>query len=322
MPSNLKIVEIIVPVHNEASSLDTFIKAFQGFKDSHSQSCTFRLLFVDDGSTDSTPTILADLLSKHSEVRTITLARNYGKESALFAGITLSSADAVIPMDVDLQDPFEVIPQFLAHWEAGAKMVVGKRIDRSDESLMKRTFAHLFYRMYNKFADIVIPENVGDFRLLDREIVERVSQIQEHNKFMKGIFAYVGKVDAEVPYVRPLGQRSESNKPTQTFSKLIKLGEEAFSGSGTKFFRKIFISTIAIDIIFILYALFILYQKIINHLPFQGFASITILVVLSSSVQITLLSFIGIIASKILSESKNRPSYFKTNSSSRQKDGI
>lgn len=320
MPVAQKVIEIVVPVFNEANSIEKFVDSFHRLKNSYSHTLTFKLLFVDDGSIDDTPIILKNLSSNFAGIKVISFARNYGKESALFAGITFSSGDAVIPMDVDLQDPFEVIPEFVAHWLAGAKMVVGRRIDRSEESLMKRATAHAFYRMYNKFADVAIPENVGDFRLLDREIVERVSQIREHNKFMKGIFAYVGKVDAEVPYVRSLGQRTKSNKPTQTFSKLIKLGEEAFSGSGTKFFRKIFISTISIDIVFIVYATFIFYQKLINHLPFQGFASITILVVLSSSVQITLLSFIGIIVSKILSESKNRPSFFEVKSSSTQED--
>jgi glycosyltransferase involved in cell wall biosynthesis len=310
MKMPMKIIELVVPVHNEALSIEEFLKTFLKFIEQHSEQNNFKILFIDDGSTDQTPIILQNLMTNHSFIKVITFARNYGKEAALFAGITKATGDAVIPMDVDLQDPFEVIPQFIAHWNNGSKMVVGKRIDRSDESMVKRWTAKIFYSSYNRIADVEIPPNVGDFRLLDREIVERISQIKEHNKFMKGLFAYAGKVDAEVPYLRSLGIRTQNNKPTQTFKKLLKLGEEAFSGAGTKFFRSVFFMTLILDLFLVLYIVFIIYQKIRNHLPFQGFASITILITLASSIQITLLSLIGIIVSKVLSEAKQRPSYF------------
>ena len=113
-----------------------------------------------------------------------------------------------------------------------------------DESILKRWTAQIFYSSYNKFADVSIPANVGDFRLLDKEIIERVSKINEHNKFMKGIYAYAGKVDAEIPYIRSKGIRTQDNKPTQTFNKLLKLAEEAFSGAGTRFFRNVFYITL------------------------------------------------------------------------------
>jgi len=306
-------IQLIVPVHNEETSLEFFLESFLKFKNEDLSNHQMKVLFIDDGSTDQTHTILNKLKSKYDFVETLTFAKNYGKEAALFAGIINSNADAVIPMDVDLQDPFEIIPKFINFWEQGSKMVVGKRIDRSDESIFKRTTAKIFYRSYNKFADIPIPENVGDFRLMDKEIVERISQMRESNKFMKGIFAYAGQVDAEVPYIRSSGIRTDENKPKQTFGKLLKLAEQAFSGAGTKFFRNLFGGTIILDFLLFVYASYIFYQKIVNHLPFQGFASITILITLASSVQITLLSFIGIIASKALSESQNRPSYFLEN---------
>jgi glycosyltransferase involved in cell wall biosynthesis len=309
----IKVVELVVPVHNEASSLEVFFKAFLNFMDQNSGQSNFKILFIDDGSTDETPIILENFMTKHTFVKVLTFARNYGKEAALFAGITKSTGDAVIPMDVDLQDPFEVIPKFIEHWNSGSKMVVGKRVDRSDESILKRWTAQIFYSSYNKFADVSIPANVGDFRLLDKEIIERVSKINEHNKFMKGIYAYAGKVDAEIPYIRSKGIRTQDNKPTQTFNKLLKLAEEAFSGAGTRFFRNIFYITLILDLFLLLYTAFIFYQKIKNDVPFQGFASITMLIALASSIQITLISFIGIIASKILSEAKQRPSYFLKN---------
>ncbi len=306
----MKVVELVVPVHNEAPSLEIFFKAFTDFTEHNSSLSSFKILFIDDGSTDETPIILENFKAQHSFVKVMTFARNYGKEAALFAGITKSTGDAVIPMDVDLQDPFEVIPKFIEHWNNGSKMVVGKRVDRSDESIIKRWTAQIFYSSYNKVADVRIPPNVGDFRLLDKEIVDRVSKINEHNKFMKGIYAYAGKVDAEIPYIRSKGIRTQENKPTQTLKKLLKLAEEAFSSAGTKFFRNVFYITLILDFFLLLYTAFIFYQKIKNDLPFQGFASITMLIALASSVQITLISFIGIIASKILSEAKQRPSYF------------
>ena len=133
----------------------------------------------------------------------IALARNFGKEAALTAGIDAAGGDMVVPIDADLQDPPELIAEFIARWEEGYDVVYGSRADRSSDTAMKRTSAQLFYRIFNRVSDLDIPESAGDFRLMDRQVVEALKQLPERNRFMKGLFAWVGFRQIGVPYARP-----------------------------------------------------------------------------------------------------------------------
>jgi glycosyltransferase involved in cell wall biosynthesis len=306
-------VEIIVPVYNEEDSIELFVSEIINWKEKLPDSVNLKILFIDDGSTDSTWQNIDqcnESFKKLIEISGIRFTRNYGKESALFAGIVFSTADALIPMDVDLQDPPELIPGFVEAWMNGARMVVAVRTQRNGDGFFKRKSAEFFYKVYNSISDIEIPENVGDFRIIDKSIVNDISRLNESNKFMKGIFSYVAKPDGQVSFIRSNGLRSESNPPTQSFRKLLDLAEIALTGAGPKLFRKLLGLLVFFDIALILYATYILGTKFFSGVPFEGFTSIILLVAVTSSAQLTLLAIFGVILSRVYLESKNRPSYF------------
>ena len=309
----MRTIDLIVPIYNEEISLQNFVEEvikIQGHIDSEVK---LRVLFVDDGSTDNSWNEVMKISTKLSDTISIAglrLSRNYGKESALYAGIVNSSADAMIPIDVDLQDPPALIPDFVDAWVSGARMVVAYRSNRIGDGVFKRKSAEYFYKIFNAISDIQIPNNVGDFRLIDRTVARDITRITESNKFMKGIFSYVAKPDAEIPFVREIGLRSKQNQPTQNFGKLLNLAELALTSAGPKLFRKLLAFLIVFDTALIFYGLFVLFLKFVSGEPFEGFASIILLIILTSSVQLTLLTIFGLIISRVYLESKNRPSYF------------
>lgn len=186
----MKKISIICPCFNEEKS----IAGFMSEVDKHllGLDYLFEFIFVNDGSSDNTKAVLTELSEKDSRVRLINLSRNFGKEAALTAGIDRSVGDAVIPIDVDLQDPPHLIPQMIALWETGYDVVLAKRTSRDCDSLLKRATAYLYYRTHNLVADLKIPENVGDYRLMSRKVIDAIKLLSENQRFMKGIFAWVG----------------------------------------------------------------------------------------------------------------------------------
>ena len=306
-------LDIIVPVHNEQESIRSFVSEIEKTQKSLSQEVNLRIFFIDDGSSDKSWEIIAEVSADKSigiDILGLRLSRNYGKESALYAGIVNSSADAMIPMDVDLQDPPSLIPEFVEAWSKGARMIVASRAERVGESIFKKKSAEYFYKIYNSISDLPIPENVGDYRLIDKSVADDITRITESNKFMKGIFSYVAVPDAEIQFIRGSGLRSDTNKPAQNLSKLLDLAEIALTSAGPKLFRKILSFLIFFDVLLILYAFFVIVIKFLSSSPFEGFTSIILLIVLTSSVQLTFLAVFGVIVSRVYLESKNRPSYF------------
>ncbi|WP_223385526.1 glycosyltransferase family 2 protein [Oricola cellulosilytica] len=194
---------LIVPVFNEAGSILPFLHETGDIIDPlETDDFGFSLIFVNDGSTDSTLETLVTAQKADPRIRIIDLSRNFGKEAALTAGLDACSADAAIPIDVDLQDPPEVIPQLLEHWRKGSNVVIAKRLDRSSDTLVKSKTAFLFYRVHNMLSKTQIPENVGDFRLMDRAVLDVLKDMPERRRFMKGLFAWVGFETAIVEYKR------------------------------------------------------------------------------------------------------------------------
>jgi glycosyltransferase involved in cell wall biosynthesis len=199
-------LSILVPVFNEQESLGAFLEAIQAPLEQAlaliAPDAQAELLFVDDGSTDRTPDMLAILCGLDSRVRSMRLSRNFGKEAALAAGLHHARGLAVVPMDVDLQDPPEVLPRLVREWCNGARVVNAKRVDRSCDGVFKRWSANGFYRLFNILSEMELPENVGDFRLLDRVAVDVMNRLGERSRFSKGLFAWVGFKVATVEYTR------------------------------------------------------------------------------------------------------------------------
>ena len=194
-------VSLVVPVFNEAESVAIYVETTRSVLES--AKLDFEIVFVNDGSRDDTLPRLIELAEADKRVRTVNLSRNFGKELALTAGIDHAIGDVLVPMDVDLQDPPEVIPKFIEKWREGYDVVYGVRSCRKHDSVAKRTTAALFYRIFNSLSPLNVPDNAGDFRLIDRRVADVLRQMPERNRFMKGLFAWVGFNSVGVPYERP-----------------------------------------------------------------------------------------------------------------------
>ncbi|HET8732001.1 MAG TPA: glycosyltransferase family 2 protein, partial [Moraxellaceae bacterium] len=192
-----KTLSFIVPALNEARNLPAFFSALEGILPQLGVKA--EVVLVDDGSTDDTQAVVESWLPRIS-LHYVGLSRNFGKEAALTAGLSHCRGDVAILIDADLQHPLEKVPEMLAHWRAGAEMVMTVREDRSDESLPKRLFTWAFYRVLNFGTRVEVPANAGDFRLLDRKVVDALLQMPERNRFMKGLYAWVGYRTVVLPY--------------------------------------------------------------------------------------------------------------------------
>jgi glycosyltransferase involved in cell wall biosynthesis len=198
----MPLISVIVPVKDEQAAILPFVQRVSAILDEIAMNQSWEILFVDDGSTDGTLAAIAAANQRERRVRALSLSRNFGKEAALSAGLDHARGRAVVPMDVDMQDPPEVLAEMVAKWLDGFEMVFGVRRSRSQDSLAKRFTAGLYYRAHNAVSNDKIPENAGDFRLLDRKVVEVIRKLPERNRFMKGLFAWAGFRQAAVEYDR------------------------------------------------------------------------------------------------------------------------
>jgi len=301
----MKTISIIVPCFNEASNIGNFyreiIKVFR-----KNDGYVFEIVCVDDGSVDNTLNELLEVVAKDNRFKVIELSRNFGKEAAITAGIDHSIGDAVIPIDCDLQDPPELIKEMIEKWEKGAEVVLAKRVDRSEDTIFKRKSAEFFYKIHNKLANVSIPNNVGDFRLMDRVVVSSINELRERQRFMKGIFSWVGFKTETIEYVRASRQEGDSK-----FSgwKLWNLALEGFTSFSTIPLRLwTYIGGIG-AIISILYALFILIRTIVYGIEVPGYASLIVIFLFISSLQILSIGLLGEYIGRIYMETKHRPIY-------------
>ena len=194
-------LSLVVPMFNEKEVVRPFFARVLPILES--VTANFEIICVDDGSSDGTLDILRELNREDARIRTLRLTRNFGKEVALTAGLEHASGNAVVPLDADLQDPPELIPEMVEKWREGYDSVIAVRSDRRSDSYLKRSTAGLFYRVIGRVSDTPIPANAGDFRLLDRAVVNALLQLPERTRFMKGLYAWVGFNNAYLEYVRP-----------------------------------------------------------------------------------------------------------------------
>jgi glycosyltransferase involved in cell wall biosynthesis len=195
-------LSLIVPVFNEAETIGLFLDRCGRVFEGHPE-ITSEFVFINDGSTDATLDCLLECQRKDERIKIVDLSRNFGKEAALTAGLATAVGDVVVPIDVDLQNPPELIHEMIARWREGYEVVLGRRINRDSDSLAKRISANGFYWLHNKIAAPMLPGNVGDFRLMDRCVVEALKELPESQRFMKGLFAWIGFRTTHVDYVCP-----------------------------------------------------------------------------------------------------------------------
>jgi len=302
--SNQKI-SIIAPFYNEGNGISYFYESLISLLNKVSD-FEFEVICIDDGSSDNTLEQLIFLSKNDSRFRIIELSRNFGKEAALTAGIDASLGDAIIPIDSDLQDPPELILDLINEWIGGAEVVLARRIDRSSDAFIKRKMAELFYRFHNQLSTIKIPENVGDFRLMDRMVVEALKKLPEHNRFMKGLFTWVGFKTITIDYVRRPRAVGESK-----FSgwKLWNFALEGFTSFSTAPLKMWSYFGVVGAMCTFFYALFIILKVLLFGVDVPGYASLLLAVLFFGSLQLISLGVLGEYIGRIYMETKNRPIY-------------
>lgn len=302
----MKTVSLLVPMYNEQEALPLFWERTQAVLGKE-KSVKFEYVFVDDGSRDNTPVLLRELAEKYPFVKVVTLSRNFGKEAALTAGLAQAAKqDAVVVLDADLQDPPELIISFVEKFNEGYDTVYAARQDRSSDSFLKRTTAKFFYKVYNYLADRPIPEDAGDCRLISKRVAEAVLQLPERERFLKGIFSWVGFKTTSVPYVRP---ERAAGTTKWNYWKLWNFALSGITASGSLPLKLWTYFGFGVSLFAFLYALVIVAKKLFLGNPVSGYSSLMVTILFFSGVQLISLGIIGEYLSRIFVETKARPAY-------------
>lgn len=299
----LPLVTICIPMYNEVKGLEAlFARLIKLIEDCPNY--RFEIDCINDGSTDNTLLDLLAYQTRIQNIRVINLSRNFGKEAALTAGLNAARGDAVIPLDADLQDPPEIIKEMLFKWQNGSQVVLAKRSRRDKESWFKRISAKLFYKTLTMLSDTPIHENVGDFRLMDRKVVDVVIALQEKNRMMKGIMSWAGFKTDVIEFERP-------NRTFGTsyigFSKLIRLAVDGIISFSSMPLRVSMYLGISIAMISFFYGAYLIYKTIAMGVDLPGYASMMVAILFMGGLQLISMGIMGEYIARIYSEVKNRP---------------
>ena len=299
------LVSIVTPFYDEGEGVKHFYQVIAQTMGNLSD-FDFEIVCVDDGSRDNTLEQLIEISKTDPRVTVLEFSRNFGKEPAMTAGIDAASGDCVIPIDADLQDPPALISQMLQKWQEGAEVVLAKRVDRSSDSYAKRTTAVMFYRLHNALSHLQIPENVGDYRLMDRVVVDALKQLPERQRFMKGLFAWVGFKTVTIEYSRDARLVGETK-----FSgwKLLNFAIEGITSFSLMPLKIWIYVGLAGALFAFLYATFIILRTLIFGIDLPGYASLLVVTLFFGSLQLISLGVIGEYIGRIYFESKQRPLY-------------
>ncbi len=303
-PSEVALVSIIVPVLNEEQAVGIFLDAVTPIL--KSTGMRYELVFVDDGSTDNTSVLLRVAHQRMPEVKLVSLSRNFGKEAALTAGIAHASGDAIIPIDVDLQDPPEVIPALLSKWREGFEIVFAARANRDSDSYLKRKTAGWFYQLMGQISETSLPENVGDFRLMDRAAVNALLSFPERKRVMKVLMSAVGFRTATVYYER---QARSAGRTKFRPLRLWSLALDAIVASSTLPLRlwTYFGGLVALGAL--TYGAFIVVRTLLQGSVVPGYASLMSVVLFLGGLQFLSLGILGEYVGRIAIEVRGRPLY-------------
>ncbi|MDE1182975.1 glycosyltransferase family 2 protein [Paraburkholderia sp.] len=300
-----KKVSIVAPFHNEGENVNLFYQAINQATQ-HIGGVTFEVVCVDDGSSDDTLQKLIEIAQTDPRYIVVELSRNFGKEAALTAGIDMATGDAVIPIDADLQDPPELIVDLISEWAKGFEVVLARRIDRSSDTYLKRKTAKLFYQFHNRVSSVKIPENVGDFRLMDRVVVDALQRLPEKQRFMKGLFAWVGFKTTTLDYVRHPRLAGKTNFSGWKLWNFALEGITSFSSTPLKLWTYIGGIGACASLI---YAIYIVVRTLIHGIDVPGYASLLVAILFIGSLQLISVGMLGEYIGRMYMESKNRPVY-------------
>lgn len=302
---NNKLISIVVPMYFEEEVAKECYTRLSNVVIKNN--LDYELIFVNDGSTDKTLQILEELAKKDSHVKVISFSRNFGHQIAVTAGIDKSKGDAVIIIDADLQDPPELIPQMIRLWEEGNDVVYGKRKKRDGESLFKLTTAKLFYRVLNKMSSVEIPMDTGDFRIIDRKVVEALKKMPEHNRFLRGMSSWIGFKQIPLEYERKERFAGETKYPLKKMIKFAEDGIFSFSSKPLKLVEHLGFDSILVSLVVFIYLLI----KISLGTSVSSIGWITTLTVACfiGGIQLISVGIVGEYIARIYDESKCRPLY-------------
>jgi glycosyltransferase involved in cell wall biosynthesis len=299
-------LSLVVPMHNEAEGLALLFDRLDAAAASLGLGLGVEIVCVDDGSRDATLAALVERAATDRRVRVVALSRNFGKEAALTAGLDAATGDMVVPLDADLQDPPELIAEFLTLWEQGYDVVYGVRTDRSSDSFTKRQTASLFYRLFNGLSDYPIPDSAGDFRLMDRAVVDALKQLPERNRFMKGLFSWVGFRQAGVPYVRPSRAAGETSWSYRKLFRFALDGLTAFTTAPLRVWTGVGVVS---ALLAVASALVLIIRVLVAGRDVPGYASLMVVILFAFAIQMIALGILGEYVGRMYQEVKQRPTY-------------
>jgi glycosyltransferase involved in cell wall biosynthesis len=298
-------LSVVIPAYNEESVIEQCHHELSLVLEQLGM--PYEVVYVDDGSTDNTAAILSQLRDSDPSVAVIELSRNFGKEIALTAGLDHARGDAVVVMDSDLQDPPELIHQFVAEWQSGYDVVYGRRLRRDGESLLKIQTAKWFYRIINRLSDVEIPKDAGDFRLLSRRAVDALSALRERHRYMKGLYAWVGFPQKEVTYARRARAEGVTKWNYWRLWNFALEGITSFSDVPLKLATYLGVLTSSAAF---LYGIYFLFRTLLLGNPVPGYPSLILIILFMGGVQLVCLGIIGEYLARTYNESKGRALYF------------
>ena len=298
-------ISIIVSMYNEEESLALFFETIRKTLEKLKQ-YTYEIVCIDDGSVDGTYSLLEKYAAEDERVKILKFSRNFGKEYGLMAGLKYCKGRAAIPIDVDLQDPPELIVKFVKKWEEGYDMVYGIRNDRRSDTLLKRLTAAMFYKIYNLMTRSPIPYNAGDYRLIDRKIINAILDLEERNIFMKGIFGWTVFNSCGIKYVR---QQRKAGQSKWNYWKLWNFALDGITASTTLPLRIWTYLGSVLSFLGVLYAFYIIVRTMMYGVDVPGYASLLVFILLVGGVQMIILGILGEYIGRIFIEVKRRPLY-------------
>ena len=297
-------ISCVLPAFNEAQNLTAFVPQVLATLAALSQQV--ELIVVDDGSRDDTPQVMQRLCASHTEVVSLRLSRNFGKESALTAGLDAARGEVVILMDADGQHPLSLLPDMLQKWKQGADVVYAVRENRNDQSTLQASMTALFYKLVNWGSKVKIPPNAGDFRLMDKAVVAALKSLPERNRFMKGLYAWVGFNSTAIDYVPLPRAGGKSNFGLRGSLSLALTGMVAFS---TKPLRALTWLGLVLSVVALGYGAWVVMEYFLMGIAVPGYATIVVGLMLFSGIQLLSMGILAEYVGRIYEEVKQRPAY-------------
>jgi len=299
---NSNLISIVIPIYNEQENIKELYNSLSNTLSEQN----YEIIFVNDGSTDDSYSIVQEISEKDSKVKLLSFTRNFGHEAATTAGIEYAKGNAIIVMDGDLQDPPELIPDMIKLWQSGYEVVYAEREKREGETILKKITSSLFYKFLDLVSETHIPKNTGDFRLMDRKVVEDYKKLKEKNRLFRGLVSWVGYNQTSIKFKR---HKRFAGKTKYNYFKLFRLALDSVTSFSIKPLFFITMVGIFISLLSFVLGLAFVLIKLLLRFPVPGWTSLVVLILLLNGFQIFLLGIVGEYIARMFIEVKNRPLY-------------